>query len=188
MTEKPTIFDRALLRTRLRRAMAQQPATFLLERVAEDFVDRLSVVKRDFVHAADIGTPGDTLRARLAANGKIAPLVPVPLGDDEVVGAQDGSLDLAVSALALQFVNDLPGVLVQIRRALKPDGLFLAALAGGDTLTELRQAFAQAESRGRGRRVAARRAVCRPARPWRLAAAHRLRPAGDRQRARHGAL
>jgi SAM-dependent methyltransferase len=51
-----------------------------------------------------------------------------------------------VSALALQFVNDLPGTLIQIRRALKPDGLFLAALAGGDTLTELRQAFAAAEA------------------------------------------
>ncbi len=57
-----------------------------------------------------------------------------------------GTLDLAVSALALQFVNDLPGALIQIRRALKPDGLFLAALIGGDTLTELRQSFAAAES------------------------------------------
>ena len=58
----------------------------------------------------------------------------------------DAALDLVVSALALQFVNDLPGVLVQIRRALKPDGLFLAALLGGETLTELREAFAAAES------------------------------------------
>ncbi len=58
----------------------------------------------------------------------------------------DGSLDLVVSALALQFVNDLPGALAQIRRALKPDGLLLAALIGGASLTELRQAFAQAES------------------------------------------
>src|SRR6202012_1571489 len=53
---------------------------------------------------------------------------------------------LVISALALQFVNDLPGALVQIRRALKPDGLFLAVLLGGETLTELRQAFAAAES------------------------------------------
>ena len=58
----------------------------------------------------------------------------------------DGSLDLVVSALALHLVNDLPGTLVQIRRALKPDGLFLAALLGGETLTELRQAFAAAEA------------------------------------------
>ena len=66
--------------------------------------------------------------------------------DEEALPFRDGTLDLVVSALALQFVNDLPGVLIQIRRALKPDGLFLAALLGGETLTELRQAFAAAES------------------------------------------
>ena len=66
--------------------------------------------------------------------------------DEEALPFRDASLDLVVSALALQFVNDLPGALVQIRRALKPDGLFLAALVGGETLTELRQSFAAAES------------------------------------------
>ena len=66
--------------------------------------------------------------------------------DEEALPFRDGSLDLVVSALALQFVNDLPGTLIQIRRALRPDGLLLAALAGGDTLTELRQAFAAAEA------------------------------------------
>src|SRR5258705_10296018 len=66
--------------------------------------------------------------------------------DEEALPFRDASLDLVVSALALQFVNDLPGTLVQIRRALKPDGLLLAALAGGETLTELRQAFAAAEA------------------------------------------
>jgi SAM-dependent methyltransferase len=59
---------------------------------------------------------------------------------------REGALDLVASGLALHFVNDLPGTLVQIRRALKPDGLFVAALLGGDTLTELRQAFAAAEA------------------------------------------
>jgi SAM-dependent methyltransferase len=68
------------------------------------------------------------------------------VADEEALPFRDASLDLVVSALALQFVNDLPGTLVQIRRALKPDGLFLAALLGGETLTELRQAFAAAES------------------------------------------
>ena len=68
------------------------------------------------------------------------------VADEEALPFRDGSLDLVVSALALQFVNDLPGTLIQIRRALKPDGLFLAALLGGDTLTELRQAFAAAEA------------------------------------------
>lgn len=66
--------------------------------------------------------------------------------DEEALPLADASLDLAVSALALQWVNDLPGTLAQIRRALKPDGLFLAALLGGDTLTELRQSFAIAEA------------------------------------------
>jgi len=70
----------------------------------------------------------------------------VVAADEEALPFRDASLDLVVSALALQFVNDLPGTLIQIRRALKPDGLLLAALAGGDTLTELRQAFAAAEA------------------------------------------
>ena len=75
---------------------------------------------------------------------------------------RDGSLDLVVSALALQFVNDLPGTLIQIRRALKPDGLFLAALLGGETLTELRQAFAAAEARSKAasRRASRRSPTC----------------------------
>ena len=70
----------------------------------------------------------------------------------------DGSLDLVVSALSLQFVNDLPGTLVQIRRALKPDGLLLAALIGGDTLTELRESFARPKARSK----AASRRMSRP--------------------------
>ena len=70
--------------------------------------------------------------------------------DEEALPFADGALDLVVSALALQFVNDLPGTLIQIRRALKPDGLLLAALIGGDSLTELREAFAQAESEVEG--------------------------------------
>ena len=66
--------------------------------------------------------------------------------DEETLPFADGSLDLVTSALALQFVNDLPGTLIQIRRALKPDGLFLAALVGGESLAELREAIAAAES------------------------------------------
>ena len=76
---------------------------------------------------------------------RLGPLLDVVV-DEEALPFADGSLDLVVSALALQFVNDLPGTLIQIRRALKPDGLLLAALIGGDSLTELREAFAQAES------------------------------------------
>ena len=75
---------------------------------------------------------------------------PLIVADEELLPFGEGVLDLVVSILALQFVNDLPGVLVQIRRALKPDGLFLAALIGGATLTELRQSFAAAESEVEG--------------------------------------
>ena len=80
------------------------------------------------------------------APGDAAPAVWRVAADEEALPFADASLDLVVSALALQGVNDLPGVLVQISRALKPDGLFMAALFGGDTLSELRQSFAQAEA------------------------------------------
>jgi SAM-dependent methyltransferase len=147
MAPPPVIFDRALLRARLRRAQALGPSTFLLDRVAEDVADRLSVVLRRFENAADLGTPGDSLRRVLAASGKAGTVAAADIpADDEALPFGEASLDLVVSGLALQFVNDLPGMLIQIRRALKPDGLLLAALTGGDTLTELRQSFAAAEA------------------------------------------
>src|SRR6185437_14507575 len=136
---------------------------FLLDRVADDIAERLSAVLRTFEHAADVGTPTDAVRRAVTASGKITNIVAVNSSpaqpdatfarveaDEEALPFADGSLDLVVSALALQFVNDLPGTLVQVRRALKPDGLFLAALAGGDTLAELRAAFAAAESEREG--------------------------------------
>ncbi len=157
MTDNPLIFDRALLRRRRRRASALGPATFLLDRVAGDMADRLAAVLRTFDTAVDLGTPGSAVRkavgglqsvGRMIAADVAADLGDAPdlVADLEALPFGDATLDLAVSALALQFVNDLPGVLIQIRRALKPDGLFLAALLGGETLTELRQSFAQAES------------------------------------------
>jgi SAM-dependent methyltransferase len=156
MPPNPTIFDRQLLRARQRRARALGPETFLIDRVATELGERLSVVLRTFERAADLGTPTDAMGRILAEGGKIATVVSAATGprdgalrvaaDEEALPFADGSLDLIVSALALQFVNDLPGTLIQIRRALKPDGLFLAALIGGDSLTELREAFAQAES------------------------------------------
>lgn len=145
----PVLFDRALLRARQARAWRLGEATFLLDRVAEDMADRLAAVKRDFADAADIWTPGEALRAPLA--GRCKSLVRVaPDSGSETLPLPPQSLDLAVSALAFQFVNDLPGVLAQIRRALRPDGLLLAALPGGDTLTELRQSFAAAEAECEG--------------------------------------
>jgi len=159
MTEHPVLFDRALLRDRRRRAAALGPETFLLDRAAGDLADRLAAVLRRFDLALDLGTPGEAVRAALShlgsvgtilKSGTIAPAVASAdkfvVADEEALPFGAGSLDLVVSALALQFVNDLPGTLVQIRRALKPDGLFLAALIGGETLTELRQSFAAAES------------------------------------------
>jgi SAM-dependent methyltransferase len=162
------IFDRHLLRARRARAAGLGPSTFLIERVAEDLSDRLATVLRRFDRALDLGTPSDALRRVLAASGKVGTLIAAePLlrastltsagtavmavaADEEALPFADGSLDLVVSGLALQFVNDLPGTLAQIRRALKPDGLLLAALLGGDTLTELRQAFAAAEAEVEG--------------------------------------
>ncbi len=142
----PVLFDRALLRARQKRAEKLGAATFLLDRVAEDMAERLHAVLREFTDAADIGTSGDRLRGALT--GRVGELRHIDLPDleSEPLPLAPASVDLAVSALALQFVNDLPGVLAQIRRALKPDGLLLAAMAGGDTLTELRQSFAAAEA------------------------------------------
>jgi SAM-dependent methyltransferase len=158
------IIDRALLRARQRRALARGPSAFLLDRVAEELADRLASVLRAFPCGIDLGTQTDAVRRVLAGSGKVGTIIAAnTLAEDAAKGAaggsglavaadeealpfRDGSLDLVVSALALQLVNDLPGSLVQVRRALKPDGLFVAALLGGDTLSELRTAFAAAEA------------------------------------------
>ena len=145
----PALFDRALLQRRQQRAKAQGAVTFLLDRVAEDMSDRLAAVMREFQAPADLWTPADglaALRTRLPSIEHIA----LNAGGAEELPFAPESLDLVVSALALQFVNDVPGVLAQIRRALKPDGLLLAAMIGGDSLTELRQAFAAAEAECEG--------------------------------------
>jgi SAM-dependent methyltransferase len=145
-TGAPILFDRTLLRARQGRAEKMGAATFLLDRVAVDMVERLHAVLREFSSAADIGTSGDQVRNALIERvGQLA-RVDLPDRESEPLPLAPESIDLAVSALALQFVNDLPGVLAQIRRALKPDGLLLAAMVGGDTLIELRQSFAAAEA------------------------------------------
>jgi SAM-dependent methyltransferase len=140
----PILFDRALLARRLARAQKLGPATFLLDRINEDMAERLAAVNRQFAEVADIWTPG----------GGLTPpgleVRHIDIAGDEALPVAPGSVDLAVSALAFQFVNDLPGVLAQIRRTLKPDGLLLAALVGGDTLNELRQSFAAAEAECEG--------------------------------------
>jgi SAM-dependent methyltransferase len=156
----PRLFDRRLLRARRRRAAALGATTFLIDRVADDLADRLAAVRRSFPVAIDLGTPTAAVRRALAASTAIGTMIAVDaaadhrseqagltiVADEETLPFADGSLDLVVSGLAFQFVNDLPGTLSQVRRALKPDGLLLAALVGGETLTELRQSFAAAEA------------------------------------------
>jgi SAM-dependent methyltransferase len=141
------LFDRNLLEIRVRRARKAGAERFLLDRVNEEIAGRLAAVTRRFETALDIGTPDHAaLHASLIAGGQIGKLdqAGVDLAT-ETVTARAGNYDLAVSALAMQWFNDLPGVLAQIKRLLKPDGLLLAAMIGGDTLIELRQSLAAAE-------------------------------------------
>jgi SAM-dependent methyltransferase len=113
--------------------------------------ERLAAVLRDFKSAAEIGPlsaqiEGDQIDRALAGRLAHVARVDLPLREAEPLPLEAQSLDLAFSVLAFQFVNDLPGVLAQIRRALRPDGLLMAAMIGGETLTELRQSFAAAEA------------------------------------------
>jgi NADH dehydrogenase [ubiquinone] 1 alpha subcomplex assembly factor 5 len=161
MTEPPKIFDRRLLRARRGRvAPGAAKHDFLLQRVASDLEERLLIIRRDFPLALNLGAHHGVLTRRLEALEQIGTVITAEsapeflsgaqgktlLADEEALPFADASLDLVASGLALQTVNDLPGTLLQIRRALKPDGLFLGALLGGATLTELRQAWLQAES------------------------------------------
>lgn len=152
----PQIFDRALLRARLARAWRSGEACdFLMERVTEDLLFRLSGVSRAFPRALDLGSPHPMAARALAASGRfVVRAAPVAaalgegvalLADAETPPFAPESFDLVVCALNLQFVNDLPGVLAQSRRILAPDGLFIAALAGGQSLRELRLCLAQAQ-------------------------------------------
>ena len=149
-TAAPSLFDRALLSARQNRARHAGPATFLLDRVAEDMAQRLHAVLREFSDVADIWSPGEALSKPVRDRFKSIVHIDLQDSNREALALQPESLDLVVSALAFQFVNDLPGVLAQIRRALRPDGLLLAAMIGGDTLTELRQSFAAAEAEREG--------------------------------------
>src|SRR3984893_124153 len=154
MSGPTQIFDRALLDRRRRRALERTPADFLLRRTADDLSDRLVAVKRRFPIAVEIGSPLPLLAKRLQASGRGGQVIPMErgataadvTGDEELLPFRAESLDLVVSALALQFTADLPGAFTQIRRALKPDGLFLAAFLGGWALPELRTSFAAAEA------------------------------------------
>lgn len=146
----------------LGRAMRGGYADFLVRHLAGDLLDRLSAVKRDFASVLDLGTPlgafgtafsgergpGRTIAmhpGREAAGGG-----PVPHRDPAGLDLAAEAFDLVLSGLHLHAINDLPGLLIRLRRALRPDGLFIAAFPGGDTLHELRDALLAAESEVRG--------------------------------------
>jgi len=147
---QPALFDHALRRARAARRAERDEV--LLPRMADELGERLAGVLRDFPLAVDLGTPGPDLARVLGGAERVGRVVRAGLQDgadvvcDEALPFADASLDLVVSAGALHWAEDLPGLLIQIRRALKGDGLFLAAIPGGETLTELRQAFAEAET------------------------------------------
>lgn len=154
------IFDRDLLRRRRQRAAPRMAAhAFLLDRFQDDVEERLALIQRTFSSALVLAAHGGSIGALLRRRGLasvvemetaaalIPPSAPLPvLADEEALPFADDSFDLVIAPLTLHFVNDLPGALLQIRRCLKPDGLFIGGLFGGTTLQELRRAWLEAES------------------------------------------
>ena len=147
------VFDRSLVEVRRARAarMATPGADFLLQHVGEDLVARLAVVERFFATAVVIEDHADTVASKLRATGKVGTVRSVAIeavreDATERLPLDPESVDLIVSPLNLHLVNDTPGLLVQIRRALRPDGLFLAAIPGAGTLAELRESLLAAEA------------------------------------------
>ncbi len=160
MTLENLLFDRELVRRRRRRAVPSfAKSSFLARRAAEDLAWRLNAITRDFPLALNLGAGalGEILAGQIPE--RIGTLIeadfaqemiaqgqgPRLVADEERLPFGPHTLDAIFSVLTLHLVNDLPGCLIQIRRALKPDGLFLGALFGGDTLMELRTALAAAE-------------------------------------------
>lgn len=155
------VFNRRVVRLhRDRAAPVLDDHGFLLDEVGERLADRLTDVKRRFPFALDLGCHTGGMGRLLGRRGGIETLVQCDLSpemarragglslaaDEEALPFAESSFDLVLSCLSLHWVNDLPGALVQIRRALKPDGLFLAAMLGGETCRELRTALAEAEA------------------------------------------
>ncbi len=160
MTDETVPFDRTAVRRNRRRAAAALAAhDFLFAEVADRIADRLEDVQRRFPVALDLGCHAGSFGRVVGERGGIETLIQCDLapelaaraqglrisGDEERLPFKDGAFDLVVSALSLHWVNDLPGALIQINRALRPDGLFLGALLGGETLHELRDCLTTAE-------------------------------------------
>ena len=164
------IFDRRAVRAhRDRAARAFKRHGFLFHEVASRLAERLSDFNRSFPVALDLGCHDGALAHAISSTGvrrqrgidtlvqadgafRLVRQAPEPrvVVDEEVLPFGDKSLDLVMSGLSLHWVNDVPGALIQINRALRPDGLFLGAVLGGETLTELRQAFEAAEAEVEG--------------------------------------
>ena len=143
-----TVYDHQLLRLRLRRLAAKDANNPLLEKIGEELSLRLLPVKRDFAKALNLFPASAEIGAALAGNKKISTLQTLNFSeaaDFETLPLPEKSFDLIVSCLGLHYANDLPGVLTQLRRTLKDGGLLLGCLIGGDSLKELREAFALAE-------------------------------------------
>jgi NADH dehydrogenase [ubiquinone] 1 alpha subcomplex assembly factor 5 len=160
MVDSITLFNTRLLRLRRDKTANYLGAhDFLFQQAAERMADRLHDIRRDFPVAVDLGCHTGQLRRTLTGN-KIGLLTEADISnamlrhcdgpalqcDPEWLPFAHGSLDLVVSLWSLHWVNDLPGTLAQIRRALKPGGLFLAIVPGAYTLNELRQSLAHAQS------------------------------------------
>ena len=150
-------FDRAARRRQRQRAVAGFGAhAFLKDAMADEIAQRAADTGRVFTRVLDLGCHDGRLGRRLGATAYADPAEGFAraaggiVADEDRLPFADGSFDLIVSAGSLHGVNDLPGALVQIRRALQPGGLFLAALVAGESLFELRRAFLEAESRLRG--------------------------------------
>jgi NADH dehydrogenase [ubiquinone] 1 alpha subcomplex assembly factor 5 len=170
-SEAPKIFDRAAVRAHRDRA-ARLPAEhdFLVNEAAERLLDRLDDVKRQFPKALDLGCRTGILTNALKGRGGVESILHADISwgmlrtlasasgdqgiprdtcvvaDEEFLPFASASFDVILSNLSLHWTNDLPGALAQLNRALKPDGLFLATLFGGDTLWELRDSLLRAET------------------------------------------
>ncbi len=171
MTDDREPFDRGAVRAHRDRAAENiGEHDFLLSEVAARLCERLDDIKRDFACVLDLGCHGGGLGERLAGRDGIETIVQCDLSpamarqaavknrgtalslaaDEEFLPFNVGSFDAVLSNLSLHWVNDLPGALIQIRKLLKPDGLFVGAMLGGETLKELRQALMEAELANEG--------------------------------------
>ncbi|MHA6300321.1 methyltransferase domain-containing protein [Devosia sp. CAU 1758] len=144
MNNPPPLFDpRQLARNLARRKSLDN---FVRGLVLEDLADRLSTYRRDFPRAVLIGPDAQSLPETLAtANGPVRVHRVEAFSGAEFPDLPEGEHNLIVSLLHLQVINDVPGHLARLRRVLKPDGLLLAAFIGGESLTELREAFLAAD-------------------------------------------